>query len=53
MAGHEHLEEVTLVQHTTGERRTVPAGGLVVKISGIQTRSRSAASWTSTDEGSW
>jgi thioredoxin reductase (NADPH) len=31
--GHEHLEEVTLVQHTTGERRTVPAGGLVVKIS--------------------
>ena len=33
VAGHEHLEEVTLVQHTTGERRTVPAGGLVVKIS--------------------
>jgi thioredoxin reductase (NADPH) len=31
--GHEHLEEITLIRTETGERRTVPAGGLVVKIS--------------------
>jgi thioredoxin reductase (NADPH) len=31
--GHERLEQITLVQATTGERRTVPAGGLVIKIS--------------------
>jgi thioredoxin reductase (NADPH) len=31
--GHERLEEVTLVHQATGERRTVPANGLVVKIS--------------------
>lgn len=31
--GHEHLEEVVLVDTTTGARRTVPAGGLVVKVS--------------------
>jgi thioredoxin reductase (NADPH) len=31
--GGERLEEVVLVHHATGEHRTVPAGGLVVKIS--------------------
>src|SRR4029077_3406839 len=31
--GCEHLEEVTLVRPSTGEHRTVAAGGLVVKIS--------------------
>jgi thioredoxin reductase (NADPH) len=31
--GHERLEEVVLVRAATGERRTVSAGGLVVKIS--------------------
>ena len=31
--GHERLEEVVLVRHATGDRRTVPAGGLVAKIS--------------------
>jgi thioredoxin reductase (NADPH) len=31
--GGERLEEVVLVRPATGERRTVPAGGLVVKIS--------------------
>jgi thioredoxin reductase (NADPH) len=31
--GGDHLEEVVLVRTATGERRTVPAGGLVVKIS--------------------
>jgi thioredoxin reductase (NADPH) len=31
--GHERLEAVLLVHPATGERRTVPAGGLVVKIS--------------------
>jgi thioredoxin reductase (NADPH) len=31
--GHEHLEGVTLVNPTSGERRNVPAGGLDIKIS--------------------
>jgi thioredoxin reductase (NADPH) len=31
--GHERLEEVVLIHIATRERRTVPAGGLVVKIS--------------------
>ncbi len=31
--GDDRLQEVTLVKLATGERRTVPAGGLVVKIS--------------------
>jgi thioredoxin reductase (NADPH) len=31
--GRERLEEIVLVRTATGERRTVPAGGLVVKIS--------------------
>jgi thioredoxin reductase (NADPH) len=31
--GGQHLEEVVLVQSATGDRRTVTAGGLVVKIS--------------------
>jgi thioredoxin reductase (NADPH) len=31
--GRDRLEEAVLVQTATGERRTVPAGGLVVKIS--------------------
>jgi thioredoxin reductase (NADPH) len=31
--GGKHLEDVVLVHRATGERRTVPAGGLVVKIS--------------------
>lgn len=33
LRGVDHLEEVVLVQPATGQRRTVPAGGLVVKIS--------------------
>ena len=33
VSGHEHLEEVTLVDPASGERRNVPAGGLVIKIS--------------------
>ncbi|HEX6393508.1 MAG TPA: NAD(P)/FAD-dependent oxidoreductase [Acidimicrobiales bacterium] len=33
VSGGERLEEVVLMNHATGARRTVPAGGLVVKIS--------------------
>jgi thioredoxin reductase (NADPH) len=33
LRGGDRLEEVVLVHPTTGDRRTVPAGGLVVKIS--------------------
>jgi thioredoxin reductase (NADPH) len=33
--GRERLEEVVLAHHLTGERRTVAAGGLVVKISRV------------------
>jgi thioredoxin reductase (NADPH) len=31
--GHDRLEEVVLIRAATGDRRTVPAGGLIVKIS--------------------
>ena len=33
LRGAEHLEEAVLVHHTSGEHRTVAAGGVVVKIS--------------------
>ena len=33
LRGGERLEEVVLIHHATGAQRTVPAGGLVVKIS--------------------
>jgi thioredoxin reductase (NADPH) len=35
VGGGDHLETVNLVHQTTGERRTVAAGGLVVKISRV------------------